>query len=296
MLRKRPRISGTSLLRVLTGLAVLACSCSAKPSDSVHGTDASPGSGGNTKVASGLGGEGGNGSGGAAGATGGTGGNGGASQNATGGMGSGGQAGSLGSGGLGVGGSGSGGQAGSLGSGGLGVGGSGSGGASAADAAINRDSASPDLPSPDAQAKLDAATEFWTTTFVPNCTPPSIGGWSQSDGHHRAGEDCMQSGCHTGGSPDAGVAFLFGGTVRRYGSAALYPSVEVAVRTPTEFYSACSATNGNFWIVAADASSLDWNSVRPRVRSSNGEAAMTSPPVAGCNSCHSAELTPLTAP
>jgi hypothetical protein len=106
----------------------------------------------------------------------------------------------------------------------------------------------------------------------------------------------MQSGCHAGGSPDAGAAFLFGGTVRRAGSLALYPSVEVAVKTKSEFYSACSATNGNFWIIAPDAGSLDWSSASPRVRSSNGEAAMTSStPVAGCNSCHNETLL-MTAP
>ena len=276
MPRKRPPISGSPLARVLTGLAVLvlACACGAKPSDSVHGTDASPGSGGNTRVDSGPGGEGGHGSGGAGGATGGS------SEtprDAAGGMGSGG-------------------QAGSSGSGGSGAGGSGSGGAGTADAATNRDTATADLPAnPDVPAKLDGTPEFWTAPFVANCTPLPIGGRSQSDGHHRAGEDCMQSGCHAGGSPDAGAAFLFGGTVRRAGSLAAYPSVEVAVKTQSEFYSACSATNGNFWIVAADAGSLDWNTATTRVRSSNGESVMLPAPEAACSSCHS-QVMLLTAP
>jgi hypothetical protein len=252
----------TRLDLLLSGLAVLACSCTAKPSGSGQKADSSSSNGGNPTENSGLGGQSGHGSGGAAGATGGMGG---------------------------------GGQAGSSSRGGSGAGGSGSGGASTADAATNRDTTA-DLPAnPDAPVKLDAAADFWTTPFVANCTPPPIGGRSQTDGHHRAGEDCMQSGCHMGGSPDAGAAFLFGGTVQRAGSLALYPSVEVAVKTKSEFYSACSATNGNFWIVAVDAGSLDWNSASPRVRSSNGEAVMSSTtPVAGCNSCHS-EIS-LTAP
>jgi hypothetical protein len=253
---------------LLTGLAVLACSCTAQPSGSGQKADSSASNGGKTTESSGLGG-GGHGSGGTAGAAGG-------SREVTGGMGGGG-------------------QAGSSGSGGSGAGGSGSGGASA-DAATNRDTTA-DLPAnPDAPVKSDAAADFWTTQFVANCTPPPIGGRSQTDGHHRAGEDCMQSGCHMGGSPDAGAAFLFGGTVRRAGSLALYPSVEVAVKTKSEFYSACSATNGNFWVVSADAGSLDWSSASPRVRSSNGEGVMSSTtPVAGCNSCHS-EILLMTAP
>jgi hypothetical protein len=105
----------------------------------------------------------------------------------------------------------------------------------------------------------------------------------------------MQSGCHTGGSPDAGAAFLFGGTVRRAGSLASYPSVEVAVKTPSGFYSACSTTNGNFWVVAADAGSLDWNTATTRVRSSNGETVMLPVPEAACNSCHNAIML-MTAP
>jgi hypothetical protein len=105
----------------------------------------------------------------------------------------------------------------------------------------------------------------------------------------------MQSGCHAGGSPDAGAAFLFGGTVRRAGSLAPYASVEVAVKAKSEFYSACSAANGNFWIVAADAGSLDWNTATARVRSSNGETVMLPVPEAGCNSCHN-EVMLMTAP
>ena len=259
---------------VLTGLAVLACSCNADPSDAAHGTDSSAVSGGNATVGSGPGGEGGHGSGGAGGASGDSGES---FRDAAGGMGSGG-------------------QAGSSGSGGSGVGGSGSGGATASDAATNRDAATADLPvNPDAPVKLDASAEFWTTPFVANCTPPFIGGRSQSDGYHRASEDCMQSGCHLGGSPDAGSAFLFGGTARRAGSLAPYASVEVAVRTQSEFYTACSAINGNFWIVAADAGALDWNTATARVRTSNGETVMLPVPEAGCNSCHNAVML-MTAP
>ena len=281
MTKKRPRISGTRLDLVLTGLAVLACSCSAQPSDSVHRTDSSSSNGGYTNGGSGPGGEGGHGSGGAAG------GGSEASRDAASGMGSGGQAGRSGGASPGAGGSGSGGDSGAD---------AATNRDSGADAATHRDTAAADLPAnPDAPAKLDAAPAFWTTPFVANCTPPSIGGRSQSDGHHRAGEDCMQSGCHTGGSPDAGTAFLFGGTVRRAGSLASYPSVEVAIKTQSELYSACSATNGNFWIVVAGAGSLDWDTATVRVRSSNGETAMVPVPEAGCNSCHS-EIMLITAP
>lgn len=268
-----PRIFGASLFRVLAGLAALVCSCTTKPADSALGTDSSVFSGGSTTGGTRSGGAGGRGSGGVISATGS---GGGASRDATGGMGSGGQAG---------------------GTGGVapGVGGSGSGGASMADAGMNRDTG-PDLPAKlDAAARLDAATAFWTNPFVPNCTPPPMGGRSQSDGHHHGGEDCMQSGCHAGGSPNAGAAFLFGGTVRRAGSLASYPSVEVAVRTPAEFYSACSAANGNFWVVAVDAGSLDWNAATTRVRSSNGESVMLPAPEAACSSCHS-QVMLLTAP
>jgi len=249
----------------------MACSCTTKPSDSVDGTDAFMGNGGNTTGGSGPGGQGGHGAGGAAG------GNSETSQDATSGMGSGG-------------------QAGSAGNTNPGAGGLGSGGTSTADAA--RDTATADLPAnPDAQAKSDGAPVFWTTQFVANCTPPPIAGRSQSDGHHHANEDCMQSGCHAGGSPDAGPAFLFGGTVRREGSLAPYPSVEVAVKTQSAFYSSCSAANGNFWTVATGAGSLDWKTATAGVRSANGEVAMSPIPEAGCASCHSAATAgPITAP
>jgi hypothetical protein len=274
MTRKRALNSGFPSA-LLLGLAVLAGSCTTTP------TGSSSSNGGTRTESSALGGQSGHGSGGAVGAGGTV-----ASGGATG---SGGTAGS-------AGGMAGGGQAGSAGPGGSGMGGSASGGSGAADAATNRDSASDPPPNPDVPAKLDAPTEFWTTSFVPNCTPPAIGGRAQTDGHHRAGEDCMQSGCHLAGSPDAGVPFLFSGTVRRAGSLATYPSVEVAVKTPSEFYAACSASNGNFWIVSANASgSLDWNTATARVRTSNGETAMLPAPEAACNSCHS-EILLLTAP
>jgi hypothetical protein len=191
---------------------------------------------------------------------------------------------------------GSGGQSGSPGRGGSGAGGSGSGGGGPADAATNRDIANADLAAqPDVAARLDGAPPFWASPFVANCTPGPVAGRLQNDGHHRANEDCMQSGCHMGGAPDAGAAFLFGGTVRRAGSLAAYPSVEVAVRTQSAFYSACSATNGNFWVVAADAGALDWDTATARVRSANGEDVMLPVPEAACSSCHSQVLL-LTAP
>jgi hypothetical protein len=76
---------------------------------------------------------------------------------------------------------------------------------------------------------------------------------------------------------------------------AAYPSVEVAVKTQSSFYSACSAANGNFWVVAVDAGSLDWNTATARARTLNGESVMLPAPEAACSSCHS-EVMLLTAP
>jgi len=105
----------------------------------------------------------------------------------------------------------------------------------------------------------------------------------------------MQSGCHAGDKPDAGLPFLFGGTVRRAGSLAVYPSVEVAVKAQAALYTACSAANGNFWVVAAKGAALDWSTATARVRSAHGETVMLPSPEAGCNTCHS-EVLLLTAP
>lgn len=180
---------------------------------------------------------------------------------------------------------------------------------SAPDVQVSVDLASmPDLP-----ARLDAAMPFWVGDFVANCTPPTVNGRQQIDGHHHAGDDCMTSGCHrdpelaahyegtdcrgsgchANGSPDGSgaPAFLFGGTVYQPGLLAAAPSVEVAVRTMEGFFSACSASNGNFWRLAASrtAPPLTWPASETRVRTMAGETAMKATPTAGCNAalCHS---------
>lgn len=188
---------------------------------------------------------------------------------------------------------------------------------SSRDAYSDRDGlALPDLP-----ARQDAALPFWTEDFVADCAPPSINGRPQEDGHHRAGEDCMRSGCHrdpdlaahhagsncrgsgchANGSPDGSgaPAFLFGGTIYEPISQLAVPGIEVAVRTAEGFFSSCSSSNGNFWRLAPSrtAPPLNWSSASARVRSAAGESVMTTPLTSGCNAalCH-AEGQRLTAP
>jgi hypothetical protein len=209
--------------------------------------------------------------------------------------------------------SGQGGVAGSQGSGGT----TGSGGnAAGIDAAVGKDATSPDLaPIPDAPVRLDAPPAFWTGSYTANCTPPAISGRAQSDGHHRAGEDCMRSGCHlnpkkpehhagtdcrgsgchSNGSPDGSgaPAFLFGGTVYRAATLKADPGVEVAVKTTSATYAVCSASNGNFWQVApSGTTTLTWSGASARLRNANGEAAMMTAVAAGCNAtaCHAGTL------
>jgi hypothetical protein len=167
------------------------------------------------------------------------------------------------------------------------------------------------VPIPDAAVKNDAPAAFWTTTYAANCAPAAIGGRNESDGHHRPGEDCMRSGCHlkpksahhhagtdcrgsgchSNGSPDGSgaPAFLFGGTVYRAVTMAADPKVEVAVKATEGMYLACSANNGNFWIVApSNTKTLTWSGAGVRLRNANGEAPMMTTAAAGCNAsaCH----------
>ncbi len=187
----------------------------------------------------------------------------------------------------------------------------------------NRDAyfAADGLSLPDLPVRQDAALPFWTEDFVADCTPPSISGRSQEDGHHRAGEDCMHSGCHrdpdlaahhagsncrgsgchANGSPDGSgaPAFLFGGTIFGSVTQLAAPGLEVAVRTAEGFFSSCSASNGNFWRLSPSrtAPPLSWSSASVRVRSATGESVMTTPLTSGCNAalCH-ADKQRLTAP
>lgn len=206
---------------------------------------------------------------------------------------------------------------GSLGSGGI----SGAGGTrvlspdAAADATEPKDVGIVVVPIPDAAVKSDASSKFWTATYAANCAPASIGGRSESDGHHRPGENCMSSGCHlnpksahhhagtdcrgsgchANGSPDGSgaPAFLFGGTVYRAVTLAADSKVEVGVKASEGMYVACSANNGNFWSVAASSpKTLTWSSAGVRLRNANGEAPMMTTSAAGCNAsaCHTGTM------
>jgi hypothetical protein len=225
--------------------------------------------------------------------------------------------------------------AGGSGSGGssAGVAGSGAGGSvgsdakptgdAGADATVSKDSAVavpdayviPDLPN-----RQDAAAEFWTTAYAANCTPPAYGGRAQTDGHHRPGENCMTSGCHlnpkkaehhagtdcrgsgchSNGSPDGSgaPAFLFGGTAYHAVTLAAEVAAEVRVLASDGFYSACTASNGNFWYMAPSGkTSLRWTGATTRLRNANGQAPMMTAPAAGCNAstCHTKTMK-ITAP
>jgi hypothetical protein len=192
----------------------------------------------------------------------------------------------------------------------------GSGGTITADASVGPDATAPDLPPiPDAPAHLDTPPTFWTKAYTANCTPSAIGSRAQTDGHHRAGEDCMRSGCHlnpknahhhagtdcrgsgchANGSPDGSgaPAFLFGGTVYRAVTLTADPAVEVGVKTASATYATCSASNGNFWQVApSGTTTLSWTGTAVRLRNGNGEAAMMTTSAAGCNAttCHTGTL------
>jgi hypothetical protein len=199
------------------------------------------------------------------------------------------------------------------------VGGSAGSGGNVADASpeavVYRDASVDHLPIPDLGSRADTPPTFWTESFTPNCSPPAIGGRLESDGHHRAGEDCMRSGCHlnpkqaehhagtdcrgsgchANGSPDGSgaPAFLFGGTVYRAATLAADSGVQVGVKAAQGFYSSCSASNGNFWYVASGGiTALTWTSASVRLRNANGEAPMMSAPAAGCSAstCHTRTL------
>lgn len=112
---------------------------------------------------------------------------------------------------------------------------------------------------------------------------------------HHAGTDCRGSGCHNNGSPDGtgAPAFLWGGTVYRAVTLAADRGVEVAVRATQGFYTACSASNGNFWVIAPTGTkTLTWTGASARLRNANGEAPMMTTPAAGCNAstCHTGTL------
>lgn len=168
--------------------------------------------------------------------------------------------------------------------------------------------------------RQDAGASFWTAAMASNCKPPAIGGRAQDDGHHKpgtncmtsgchlnpkkaehhAGTDCRGSGCHNNGSPDGSgaPAFLFGGTAYRASTLVAEVAAQIGVKAGSGFYTACSASNGNFWVVAqSGTTSLSWTGASTRLRNANGEAPMMTAPAAGCNAtaCHTGNLK-ITAP
>lgn len=206
--------------------------------------------------------------------------------------------------------------------GGTGAGGQNGGGGAKADGGpdASRDATADHLQIPDLPVRSDSPAAFWQGAFSANCTPPAIGGRAQTDGHHRPGEDCMRSGCHlnprrpehhagtdcrgsgchANGSPDGSgaPAFLFGGTVYRASTLGAASGVQIGVQATQGFYAACSASNGNFWVIApSGTTSLTWTSAGVRLRNENGEAPMMTTAAAGCNAsaCHTG-LLKMTAP
>jgi hypothetical protein len=67
--------------------------------------------------------------------------------------------------------------------------------------------------------------------------------------------------------------------------------VEIGVRDGSNFYSAVSAKNGNFW-VPQGSSSINWGKAQIRLRNAGGETMMTPsyPDGGDCNHCHDSLL------
>jgi hypothetical protein len=149
---------------------------------------------------------------------------------------------------------------------------------------------------------------FWIGPYDANCVPAAVGDRDQSNGHHKPGSDCMTSGCHLNptpahhsagmdctqchldGSPDGSGApeFLYGGTVYQGGASNGAAKVQVGVKSGNTLTVACSASNGNFWILAGP--SIAWSSATARIRNGAGDSQMPNPTGAGCNAsgCHDA--------
>ena len=120
---------------------------------------------------------------------------------------------------------------------------------------------------------IAGASAFWTSAYNPAGLP------TPDTGNHNAGDEC--GSCHAG--VGGGPAFMFAGTVYISGSTPA-PNVEVGVRVGGQFYSAYSATNGNFWVLGTPIA--DWTNAEIRIRNENGEAAMSGEGDNSCNSCH----------
>jgi hypothetical protein len=60
--------------------------------------------------------------------------------------------------------------------------------------------------------------------------------------------------------------------------------VEFGLRDPSGFYTACSGSNGNFWVMGTQK--VDFSKAVIRMRTAKGESIMKSTGSAGCNSCH----------
>lgn len=63
-------------------------------------------------------------------------------------------------------------------------------------------------------------------------------------------------------------------------------NVEVGVMSQGALAVACTAANGNFWVLAGPT--ITWSSAETRMRSGAGQVSMASAPSAGCSAsgCH----------
>lgn len=122
-------------------------------------------------------------------------------------------------------------------------------------------------------AGTSGTSEYWPDAYDENGLP------DPASGEHNAGRACLD--CHTSGSRE----WLLGGTVYLADGTSPAPNVEVGVSDGTEFLSAHSGENGNFWIPASEGS-IDFDLAQVRIRTGDGEAVMSENVSGNCNDCH----------
>jgi hypothetical protein len=145
-----------------------------------------------------------------------------------------------------------------------------------------------------AGAAGSAGAVFWTDPYNATGGPTDF-----PTGYDDPGTACMS--CHGGAGGTPG--FVFAGTAYAPGSgnAAPDPTVEIGVLADGVFYSAYSATNGNFWFPGT-VPIADWSTAEIRIRNASGELSMgdltAQLPNADCNSngCHSTNATRIREP
>jgi hypothetical protein len=73
------------------------------------------------------------------------------------------------------------------------------------------------------------------------------------DGHHNAGQTCLQSGCHLVGQAGAGAPeYSYAGTLwRDSGGASPYPAATIEIVIGGQTHKITTATNGNFFLPPA---------------------------------------------